>query len=264
MTMKCLLVSIGILALGLTACGGGNNSDIPVINDTNPIQWDRSPTTIVFRADITGGSTDPFLARSEVPGCTIYGDNHAIWVNELGVNNTQVLEDRLTDEQIRTFVSDLAITHEFYKYTAKADTQPIGDVVPVIESLSLFVNGVDHKTDAFGGWDYEYFQRIRLNCQTVSGAPVLYVPAGAWVSAREVPYDSQSPGAPWNAANNGLSLKELAASGERKWITDRNVGVFWEVFRSSPANIQFFEDNKQYQVALEVPNVTRDSPPAPG
>ena len=264
MLMKRLLMSIGILILGLTACGGGNTaSDVPIINDSNPIQWDRSPTAIIFRADVTGGSTDPFLARSEVPGCTIYGDNHAIWVNELGVNNTQVLEDRLTDDQIRTFVSDLAINQEFYKYTAKADTQPFGDVKPVVETLTLFVNGVNHQTDAFGGWDYDYYQRIRQNCQQVSSAPVLYVPTGGWVSAREAAYDPQSPAIPWNAANNGLSLKDLAASGERKWITDRNVGVFWHVFRSSPANIQFFEDNKQYQVALEVPNITRDSPPAP-
>lgn len=265
MNMKRLLIWITILILSLTACGGGNTSDVPVINDSNPIQWDRNPATIVFRADVTGGSTDPFLARNEVPACTLYGDNHIVWVNELGVNNTQVLEDRLTDDQIRTFVSDLAINKEIYKYTAKADVQPIGDVKPVVETLTIFVNGVNHKTDAFGGWQSsDYYQRIRQTCQEVSSAPVLYVPTGAWLSAREVPYDTQAPATPWNAANNGLSLKDLAANGERKWITDRNVGVFWDTFRSSPANIQFFEDEKQYQVAIEVPNVTRDSPPAPG
>ncbi|MEZ4669194.1 MAG: hypothetical protein R3E39_14905 [Anaerolineae bacterium] len=261
--MKRLLIGITILTLGLAACGGDNSSTVPVINDANPIQWDRSPATVVFRADVTGGSTDPFLARSEVPACTIYGDNHAVWVNELGVNNVQVLEDRLSDDQIRAFVTELAINKEFYKYTANGDTQPIGDVKPVVETLTLFVNGVNHVTDAFGGWDYDYYQRIRDDCQQVSESPVLYVPAAGWVSAREVPYDSHTPGIPWNAANNGLSLSELAASGERKWITDRNVAVIWDTLRSSPATIQFFEDNKQYQVALEVPNVTRDAPPAP-
>ena len=266
--MKRLMVGLGLLSVALSACGilGGNNNNAPAAGSqqTNPIDWNRSPNTIVFRADVTGGSTDPFYALSEVPSCTIYGDNHIVWTNELGVNNVQILEDSLTDSQIVNFVNYVALTKQLYNYSAKADTIPLsGSAPPVVETLDLFVNNVAHKTDAFGGWDSAYYQEVLLNCRQISTAPVLYVPTGAWVSARAVDYDSQMPRQPWDAAANGLSLKELADSGQPKWITGRNVGVFWNMFLTSPKTIQFIEGDTQYNVALQVPNTTRNSPAAP-
>lgn len=267
--MKRLLIGLGLLTLTLSACGslggGGGTNNSPAVNpQNNPIDWNRSPETIVFRADVTGGATDPFFALSEVPSCTVYGDNHVVWTNELGVNNVQILEDRVTDDKIVNFVNYVALSKQLYNYSAKADTIPLsGGSPPVVETLDLFVNNVDHKTDAFGGWDSTYYQEVLLNCRQISNAPVLFVPKGAWISARAVEYDSQMPRQPWDAAANNLSLKELADSGEPKWITDRNVGVFWNMFLTSPKTIQFIEGDTQYNVALQVPNITRTSPAAP-
>ncbi len=266
--MKRLLVSLSILTITLVACGGGgantdSNTSTTNQQSNNPINWDRDPKTIVFRADVSGGSTDLFFAKSEVPPCTIYGDNHIVWTNELGVNNVQILEDRVSDDKIREFVNYVALNKQLYNFTAKADTIPLSDTPAVVETLNLFVNNVDHKTDAFGGWDINYYQEILLNCRQISSAAVIFVPTGAWISARAVDYDSEAPRQPWSAQANGLSLKELADSGQPKWITDRNVGVFWTMFLTAPKNIQFIEDELQYNVALEVPNITRNSPAAP-
>ena len=261
---KRLLISLTMLLVTISACGGNANpaNNAPV-SQSNPIDWDRNPKTVVFRADVTGGSTDPFFALSEVPPCTIYGDNHIVWTNELGVNNVQILEDRVSDDKIREFINYVALTKQIYNYTAKADTLPLTATKPVVETLTLFVNNVNHKTDAFGGWDYQYYQDIVLNCRQISSAPVLYAPTAAWLSARAVPYDSDSPHQPWDAQANNLSLKDLAATGQPKWITDRNVSVFWTMFLTSPKNIQFIEDDIEYNVALQVPNITRDAPAAP-
>lgn len=262
--MKRLLISLGVLLLGLTACGGGNAATNGVaVSQSNPIEWDRNPKTIVFRADVSGGNNDPFFMLSDVPTCTIYGDNHIVWTNELGVNNVQVLEDRLTDDKIREFVYYVAITKQIYKYSAKADTVPLSESKPVVETLTLFVNSVNHKTDAFGGWDYQYYQDIVNLCHSLSSAPVTYAPTGAWLSARAVDYISDSTHLPWDAAANNLSLKDLAASGKPKWITDRNVGVFWTMFLTSPKTIQFNEGDQQYNVAIQVPGITRDAPDTP-
>ncbi len=262
---KRLLISLAVLLLSITACGGGGNTANNASSDSqaNPIEWDRDPKTIVFRADVTGGNGDPFFALSEVPPCTVYGDNHIVWTNELGVNNVQILEDRIPDDTVREFVDFLAVTKQLYKYSAKADTIPLSDPKPVVETLTLFINKVNHKTDAFGGWDYDYYQEILTHCREISSAPVIYGPTGAWISAGAVPYDSDSPRQLWDAKANNLSLKDLVASGQPKWITDRNVGVFWTIFLTSPKNIQFTEDNVEYNVALQVPNITRDAPPAP-
>ena len=151
-TINALIIA---LALILAACGGNNtNNNQPAVSEGATIDWDRSPSTVVFRADVTGGDEDPMIVRSEVPPCTVYGDNHVVWTNDLGSFNTQVLEDHLTDDKIREFVNYLALQQGIYKYTAKADLQPASANPPVVESLTLFVNQVNHVTDAFAGWDH--------------------------------------------------------------------------------------------------------------
>jgi hypothetical protein len=261
---KRLLISLTILLVTISACGGnGNPANNAPVSQSNPIDWDRSPKTVVFRADVSGGNTDPFLTLSDVPPCTVYGDNHVVWTNELGVNDVQILEDRVSDDKVREFVNYVALTKQLYNYTAKADTMPLTESKPVVETLTLFINNVNHKTDAFGGWDYQYYQDILLNCRQISSAPVIFAPTGAWISARVVPYDGDVARQPWDGKANNLSLKDLAASGQAKWITDRNVGVFWELFLTSPKNTQFVEDDVEYNVAFQVPNITRDAPAAP-
>lgn len=259
---KIIFAPVILLALLLAACGGGGNNNQQAVTEGNVIDWDRNPKTVVFRADVTGGTEDPFIVRSEVPPCTIYGDNHIVWVNDLGSFDTQVLEDHLADDKIRDFVNYLALQQQIYKYAAKADLQPASSVAPVVESLTIFVNGVNHVTDGFAGWDHNYYQNILDFCTGLSAAPVLFAPTAAWVSAKVVDYDTNAVGIQWDGNASGLKLADLAA-GDRKWISDRNVGVIWNILHTSPPNTQFAEDDLHYIVALEVPNVTRDAPDAP-
>jgi hypothetical protein len=261
-----LLTLVGLIVVSvLAACNtnpNGNQAAPVQVDNANLIEWDRSPSTVVFRADVTGGNADPMLARSEIPACTLYGDNHAVWTNQVGPFETQVLEDRLTDDQIRTFVNFVALNEQIYKYPARKDDDPASAVTPVVESLALFVNKVNHVTDAFSGWDIDYYQTILKACKDVSLAPAIYEPTAAWISAQAIPYDSTSPSIYWDAQANNLSLADLAA-GERKWITDRNVRVIWKILRTSPPSVMFNENDITYHVALEIPNVTRNAPAAP-
>jgi hypothetical protein len=257
-----------VLLLALSACqtnAEGNASSSLV--DNNAIQWDRSPSTVVFRADITGGNEEnSFARRNEVPPCTIYGDNRVVWLNHVGTYETQVLWDQVSDQAIRDFVTHLTISERFYEYEAQADVQPASAVSPVIETLTLFVSGQQHQSDAYSGWEGDYYTRILSKCQTLSAAPILFEPSAAWVSAEAIPPEQSDTSAfniPWDAQASGLSLAELAASGERRWITDRNVRVLWNLIRNSVSNLRFTEGDGQFRVALEVPGVTRESPPAP-
>ena len=79
------------LVFVIAACQPTTTQSTP---DSGLVTWDRTPQTIIFRADILGGESD-FVARNAVPNCTIYGDNRVVWVNELGPFQVQVLEDRL-------------------------------------------------------------------------------------------------------------------------------------------------------------------------
>lgn len=252
-----------LLALLLAACGGGGGGNGQAVSEGSSIDWDRSPKTVVFRADVVGGDQNPLVTRSEVPPCTIYGDGHLVWTNELSMVNIQVLEDHLTDDKVRGFVNFLALQQQIYRFAAKSDLQPASSAAPVVETLTLFVNNVNHVTDAFAGWDHNYYQVIVDSCAALSEAPVLYAPTAGWVSASVQDYNSNAVSILWDGAASGLKLADLAASGERKWVTDRNIGVIWNILRTSPPSTQFSEDGITYTVALEVPNITRDAPQAP-
>lgn len=251
-----------LLLLILAACGGDSQQAADGSNSI--IRWDRSPQTIVFRADVTSkDDAQSFRARNEVPPCTIYGDNRIVWINDLGDFQTQVLWDKLTDQQIIDFITYLTVVERIYNHDAGADLQPPSAVAPIVETLSVFVNERQHITDSFSDWEFGYFQRILDVCKTTSSAPVLFEPQGAYVAAQEVPYDSNAPTLIWDGNAAGLRLSELAASGERRWITGQNLNILWNTMRTSSPLLLFLEDNTPYQVALEVPGVTRSSPPAP-
>jgi len=266
--MSNILALIALL-LVLSACQanttGGDASGAPI--DSNAIQWERSPSAVVFRAELTGGSNEGNLAsRNEVPPCTLYGDNRVVWLNQVGTYETQVLFDQAPDETIRDFVMALTVNERFFDYNAQADLQPATSVSPVIETLMLAVSGQTHQSDSFSGWEGDYYARILYKCQTISTTPVLFEPSGAWVAVEAIPAeqtDSSAMNIPWDPAANSLSLAEVAGSGEGRWITDRNVPVLWNLIRNSTSNLRFTEGATQYRVALEVPNVTRDAPAAP-
>jgi hypothetical protein len=261
------LLSLIALLLALASCqvlggdddedgGGGDNG-----GQSSLVQWDRNPNTIVFRADVVGGE-DAFYRRNEVPDCTIYGDNHIVWRNTLADNSIQILYDILPDAVIARFITDL-VGFGIYGYEAGADLLVPSNPAPVIETLRVNVNGIDHRTDAFGGWDYTYYEQIVNLCRNLSQTPVIYEPSAGWVSALEVPYDTNRVQIYWDAGASGLDIAALAASGQPQWITGDNLRILWNIVVNNLPGVQLGQGELNYFIALQVPNVMRDAPPAP-
>jgi predicted small secreted protein len=263
------LVLAGCQALGGGGDDGGDSGDGggEAFDPNLLVNWERDPYQVIFRAQVVGGEDeqDPFYVRNEIPACTIYGDNRIVWQGYAADNTSQILEDRLTDQVINTFVQDLTVAYRIYTYDARAEMLPPGDMVPVIEQLTLNVNGEEHVTDVLSEWEYQYYEEILNRCQNLSETPVLFEPTGAWVSAREAEFDNTLFIMPWDGeAEGSVNFAELAASGERQWIEGNLVLLLWEMIRNNPPNM-LFEQAEQgvYRVALEIPGVTRVSPPPP-
>lgn len=261
--MARLLAGLGLaLILALAACESGGNTTEPQFAGGSVIQWERSPQTVVFRADVEGGA-DTFLRGNDIPLCTIYGDNRVVWTNVLGEFNVQVLEDRLTDQQIQDFISYLTIVYQFFNYQGQADLLPPSDTPPVVETLYVAVSGREHKVDAFSEWPPDYFETVVNACKTLSRAPVLVSPTAAWVTVREVEYDPSVPMLLWDGAAANLNLAELAAAGEPKWLEGQTVRVLWNLLRNASPITRFLDENGTYEVVVAAPGVNRGAPPPP-
>jgi hypothetical protein len=248
---------------------GCNTTESPpaggFVSDPNGavIQWDRSPSTIVFRADLEGGSGDSFLRWWQIPRCTIWGDGYMIRTNELGTNQVQVLEEQLTDQQIIRLVEYL-LFKQIYSYTARANAQIPSESQPVVETLTLNVNGSNHVVDGFSGWPANFYGEAAAYCAEISTSPGIFAPQAAWVAARVVSYDISAPIVEWSASASGLDLAALAAAGAPQWLTGQNVVILWDYFRTSAPTTQFIQADMRYEIALQVPRITRDAPAAPG
>lgn len=267
---------LALLVLVLAACQalgggggdeGGDEGSGEVFVDGQLVQWERDPYTVIFRAEVVGGTQEDLgesYDRNQIPDCTIYGDNRIVYTVFAGDNTSQVLEDRLTDGIISRFVEDLAVAYRIYTYDARAELQPPGDLRPVVEQLTLNVNGNLHVTDVLSDWEYSYYEEILERCRGLSEAPAIVAPQGAWVSAQAVEFDTAFTSIIWEGdAEGSVNFATLAESGEREWITGNLVTILWEAIRNNPPTLIFEQAEGAYRVALEIPGVTREAPPPP-
>ncbi len=255
------IVALSWLLL-LAACSPTPASDQTAnATPSDVVFWERDAQTVIFRADVIGGESD-FRARNAVPNCTIYGDNRMVWVNELGPFKIEVREDRLPDGAISAFVQYLTVNERIYTYDARLpQVEQQSDVNPVVETVLINVNGVEHHGDSLGGWDRDWFPRVLNACKSLSLTPVLVAPSSGWLSAREIPFSMQPPLVMWDPAQMGVSLAS-APPDAPQWISGENAASLWQTLHSLPANMIFEEGDQYYEVALQVPGITRDSPPA--
>lgn len=230
------------------------------VSSSGFINWDRRPNSIVFQADVVGGPQD-ITRMSEVPSCTIYGDNRVVWVNELDAFHVEILYDNLTDAQIGDFITYLTVQERIYTYEAHATEQVAGDVAPVYEVVTINVNGQMHTADAFSGWDSEWFTRVARACKRISQSPILYEPSGAWLRVASAEYNISVPTVNWDGQN--LLLADVLSGSQPRWIEGAEMLTLWNYLNTLPSNMLFLQNNSFYRIALQIPGISRTSPPAP-
>lgn len=255
------------LILVLAACGGGDNSmsqESPQ-GDAALVQWIHDPYHVVFRVETVGGdNAQAFFRLNEVPLCTIYGDGRVVWTEESSGRSTpRVLFDYLTDDKIIEFALFLTVEGRFLTYTEEYPHQIPSSSVPVYEKMTLAINDFTHITDAFSNWPTGYFDSIITYCRTIGVTPRRFEPEGAWLSAQPVTYNPNLPSIIWDAAAAGFSFREVASTQEKRWIEGNLVTILWRALYDNSYDVQFDESGTVFQIALQVPGVTKDAPPAP-
>lgn len=267
--MRKLFTLTLVLLLGvLAACGGEENSSTTSDSGDNPlsvIQWPRDPLYVVFRADTVGGDPDPLVTALRVPECTIYGDGRAVWVTLARDGNFHVLFDFLDDATIQEFISWLAIDRKIYSYQEGYKNELPQRVTPVYRQLYVNVSGMAHVTDDFAGWEVNYYESILERCKTLSRTPRRFQPDGAWLLAEFVE-DTRFVTYPivyWDAEAAAFSFSGMAVDGSPQWVEGNVVRVLWQYLIETPGNVLFEDVFGRYRVAMQVPGVTLNAPPAP-
>jgi hypothetical protein len=241
-----------IIVLLLAACqtGGGGNV----------VGWVRSPEQVVFRLDVSGNE-DPWEYSYGVSPCAVYGDNRVVWTNDLGSAQYEVLYDRVTDEAVSRFIETLTVNERIYTYQSPEITPPPEGIAPIYQTIYIDVNGLVHTANETSGWGQDWYARVTEACTTLSQTPVLFLPTGGWLTVQESEYLSDTPR--WTWRDPSVSLVEVAASGQPRWVTGETATQVWAGMTTMPPSLRMEEAGRFFRVALQVPGITRQSPPAP-
>ncbi len=227
------------------------------------IEWDRSPSTVVFRALQTGGDSGDFLRLGDVAACTIFGDNSMVYLLPGSEGGTVVAVDKVPDEAIRSFVEDLTLNYQLFNQASGLGNLAPELIPPTYETLAIAINGQSFNFDSLGGWDSDYYAGVIERCRAVSAAPAEFAPEdGAWVSARIVTYNPDQPALIWDAVAANLDLAKLA-EGERQWVKGAGVVALWDRLRLVRPDLQLQQGEVTYQVAIQVRGITLNAPEAP-
>lgn len=257
--MKRLLILISLILI-LAACSGddnnqGNNSEdgeSPRLYD-----WDHSADYIVFRMDqIPSVETEAYITNS-IPICTIWGDGRLVWVNYVS-STAEVLEARLTTEQIRGFIEEV-IRFGFYGW--EEDIVPPIAENPTLQTITLNLFAEERTVERYGDWPVNAFDRIAEICSNLSSERALFVPTGGWARAYPIEFDNQLPSQEW-PRHAPFRMVDLAASDTPIWVEGAWAAELWNYTREISL-VQVTELGNAFEVSLEVPEISRSSPPPP-
>ncbi len=248
----------------LSACSGA-----PAPEQTAPPQpqgevigWDRSPNTLVMRLDRIILNETPRERLNRLPSCTLYGDGRLIWVDAVPPSGEEVSETYLDEVTMRGFLEYIIRDLNFYELPdlAAQEFPPSEDAAQ--ESLTLNVSRGLRTIRSYRSWANDAYVAILTRCRTINPQRALFVPFGAWITVYEDVRNPALPEVGWSLAAP-FRLSEAAASGEARWITGVALTQLWNYERQTLGRIQWLENDVAYRVAIQVPNISRDAPPAP-
>src|SRR5690606_8229792 len=152
----------------------------PAENLTGVLEWERNPDTIILRIDERRDQEDPAVLANAVPPCTLWGDGRLVWTVSIE-NENQVLEARLSDEEVRRLLWDGIIQRGFYDWRSDF-------IIPdgnnqTIQTITLNLYDEVFTVSRYGNWPVNGYHAILQSCLEVSSTPVLFIPTGGWLSA---------------------------------------------------------------------------------
>ena len=253
----CVLSLLSIVVL--TACSNDGDTEKVDDNQINRLDWDRSADSILLRIDEIATSESQAYIINTIPPCTVWGDGRLVRLNYLG-DTSQVLEARLSDEQIRELVENM-IGLGFYSW--EDDIIPLDTEDPTLQSISLNLFDNPKTVERYDNWPNNGFDQILGLCAGSSATTALVIPDGGWVTAYILDnFDNEGPLLDW-PRSAPFTLAELASSDEPRWVDGDFAQSLWlDVIRETGI-VQLLENGVAYELAMEVPSISRTSQPAP-
>jgi hypothetical protein len=255
---RALILVFIVVCLTLVACG--SDDDKPsTVDEVGPFDWNHAADAVVVRLDSQLSGEAPAFALNSIPVCTVWGDGRVVWTTRRDDGSEDVLEARITDNTMREFIANIIAQG---LYTWEDEIPPSSAAAPVIESITLALTNQTKTVQRYNVWPHDGFGQILSACQQLSAQPVRVLPEAGYISAFAVERDTTSPTWLW-PDSAPFTLSDLATSGDSRWLEGNLAVEVWMSARADRGDIQVLDSaGGAYQIAIVVPEVSRDAPPA--
>jgi hypothetical protein len=256
---------LGFAAVMIAACNTSTPPapSTPQTNNAIPVlAWNTAPNAVIFRLDRQIINDTPYSDLNRVPLCTLYGDGRVVWVNPLQPSGEEVLEALIDDVQFRTFLEYLIRDMKFYDIPDYASFELPPTERANVDTITLALSDQVTTKRNYRAWPLDVYPTLLEKCRTLSDAPVRVEPSAGWVTVYKGPENTGMPFIDW-PSTAPFKMADAVAGNQAMWLTDVPFRMLWQTQRETQGNIVWREDGINYQVALQVPLVSRDSPPAP-
>jgi hypothetical protein len=234
----------------------------PATPSVTGMAWDTSPAAKMFVATLCCGLAPDLLKINYLPAALVWGDGYILWTKMDSDGHRQVLEGKLSQDQMFALVQG-ALDQGFFDWNElyKSPNSPT-DLPP--KCISFQLKDRSHRVcEYFKGAPAEFTD---LYNTLASGAGLEgkdYRPSkGFLVSHPQDPSykpASTSQSLVWNAKSTNLSLSQ-AINGV--WIEGPALEAAWDLVQSRPAGPMIKDDGTYYQLSLQIPGVSMIEPPA--
>lgn len=252
-----LVIALALVAGLLAACREKLPPAAPTPDAAALPLWDPDPGALVVRLDTHAEHLSPAVRLNTLPPCTVWGDGRVVWTSPNPATGEDLLEARVDEATLRGFVESI-LARGFA--TWEDDTVPPADENPVIETITLAIYGDSRTVRRATGWPDHSYSRILDECRRLSSAPVLVMPTAGWVSAYPITPDPALPSWMW-PPGAPFTLRELAESGQARWLEGDLATAIWRHARESGGAMQVLERGGQgYALAIVAPGYSREGP----
>jgi hypothetical protein len=248
------------LSLLLAACNTASG-ETPAAPVSPVLGWDRDPSAIVVRLDRINTQMPEQELPNMLPPCTLYGNGRVVWVNSIPPNGEEVLEAYVDDVTIRNFLEFIIRDQKFYSVPDYAAQELPPESALLLESITLNLSDQVRTVRNYRSWADDLYPRIRERCVSLTDVYARFVPQGAWVTFIPLEARTDAPEAAWSL-NAPFRLADT--TNQAVWVTGPALAELWDFQRQTGNQGVWVEVDRPYRAVIQVPDISRDSPPAPG
>jgi hypothetical protein len=234
----------------------------PATQTVSGLVWDTSPDAKTIVATLCCGLAPDLLRINYLPAALVWGDGRILWTKSDSKGHRQVLEGKLSQDQMSALVQG-AISQGFFDWNElyKSPNSPT-DLPP--KCISFQLKDRSHRVcEYFKGAPAEFTDLYKTLASGAGLEGKDYRPSkGFLVTHPQDPsYKPASTGQSlvWDAKSTNLSLSK-AING--LWIEGPALEAAWDLVQSRPAGPMVKDDGTYYQLSLQIPDVSMIEPPA--